>query len=98
VARTLTAREMEALLASPKKFLSKPENAKKVLGADLASRKALKEQIAQRMGVDPKELTLKMAGGGPQEYYAVTSVVRFRSRVEDQVAQARRVAQPKSRG
>jgi hypothetical protein len=87
VAQVLNAKEMQALLASPKEFLSKRANVNKILGADLASRKALKEQIAKKMGVDPKELTLKMAGGGPQEYYAVTSVVRFRSRVQEQRVQ-----------
>jgi hypothetical protein len=97
VAKVLTAREMQALLASPKDFLGKPENVQKVLGADLASRKALKEQIAQRMGVDAKELTLKMAGGGPQEYYAVTSVVRFRSAVGDPAVQARQATKAKAR-
>jgi hypothetical protein len=97
MSRLLTSKELDLLLTSPKEFLSNPKNAEKVLGADLASRKTLKEQIAKKMGVDSRELLLKMAGSGVDEYYAVTSVCNFRSRAAEEKLKTRRARQMSTR-
>lgn len=79
----LSKKELQELMDSPKKFLSKDKNLKKILGTDLMENKSLKDQIILKNVLDEQELHLKMAKGRPQEYYAVTSVCRFISRVQD---------------
>ncbi|HLP61917.1 MAG TPA: hypothetical protein VK186_23950 [Candidatus Deferrimicrobium sp.] len=82
----LNDRELHELMQSPKEFLGNPENLKKLLGTELASDNDIREQIIKKERMDPQELSIKMGGlaaGGVQEYYAVTSVVKFRSRINE---------------
>lgn len=94
--KPLTGAELQELLTSPKKFLSRSENVEKVLGGGLANRRALKDQIARKVGVSPEDLALKMSGGGTQEYYAVTAAVHFLSRPGERRKAAQKAARKRT--
>lgn len=95
-AQRLTGDELQALFTSPKQFFKNPENVAKVLGISLTARRDLKDQIAKRVDVSTADIAIKYAGG-PQEYYAVTSVVKFRPRIEARYSQGAKAKRSRAR-
>ena len=82
MADILNQAELKSFVARPKEFLSDPNNAKKILGADTASRQKLVEQIAHTQGVSPEHVALNI-GTHASEY----SVFSFKTKGQSQERQ-----------
>jgi hypothetical protein len=77
MADILNQAELKSFVARPKEFLSDPNNAKKILGADTASRQKLVEQIAHTQGVSPEHVALNI-GTHASEY----SLISYKSKAQ----------------
>jgi len=84
MADILNQAELKSFVARPKEFLSDPNNAKKILGADTASRQKLVEQIAHTQGVSPEHVALNI-GARANEY----SVTGYKSKGQSPQEQAK---------